>query len=937
MKILNSTPNLAVFMRAFLPMALIQNEAVGQKFPTEIPKENIVVNGRVSSKKGTWSSDGTTIYTVNWLKPKAVFQGAAQADSIPVITPGGITDEGLLVVTHALEFQPSNNYLLALEPCSDCVDGLTAYIPVGAIPDFNREAYLREISKWRDKPRMAGDSYPCDTGESELQITFSNVHISLSGQAVNGYIDLKTKTEQAPKMLQSISSKLNYADAVFGTYAISSQNVTISPIGTDMVAAYTTSSNDLSSNNASFSVTKNPSATEGVIINDYYQSSIRLSFVTDAASLQNLPSELSGLFGLEELSASYLCEGREYQFDRIIIDEKSIGVVLEGLTSSISYFIEGVEYIPSSSSYRFTISASSSDATELRQSSLRVDYSTSTFLSNQVSNGFLSVVNMPGTVATDYPVYGVDLEDLDNNSFRVLLGDVFGVPGPMDEFATVWIDKIPLVRLEMRLNDCDNNPMLSFQEFDMQGESFYYDEDNFPFFSLAYEPVIAEDEEIVHPCGCSGDPKINSWTPEEIVAGDNQVLTIFGENFGVFQRGADPGDDGTGSSVLFNNGDDHSNNPDFIAAGKADFMIGGILKWTDTEIQVKVPSTDWKVGIHGPASTGRFKVRNGCNEEDIIGLFDNLKIPYALTNFRLENEGAAKRLGLRNNNGLSGGQDGYQFQMSANTDPSMTSWSINIPNAFNNGLTTWCNETEIRFKRKQGFIFTPLSANDGVNQIIVAQLNTPNAEAGLIQGQAYFPIDCNGSDPEDEDGGFIMSDLDFMVDLEFAQTGSQSRAERVFEHEIGHGHNINHARCFGFLCSGPLMEATAASGIKDVDVDGGNSIFDDSQTIINNGCTGSSVAPVAITSGSCGTLVAVDETSSLTPQILPNPTTGWVSIRQGDRILNWRVMNSTGQVLKSGKPSFSDFEVDFSMYPPGTYFLFVEGESEVGHFKIIKL
>lgn len=184
-------------------------------------------------------------------------------------------------------------------------------------------------------------------------------------------------------------------------------------------------------------MTKNPSATEGVIINDFYQSSIRLSFVTDAASLQNLPSELSELFSLEELSASYLCEGREYPFDRIIIDERSIGVVLEGLTSSISYFIEGVEYIPSSSSYRFTISASSSDATELRQSSLRLDYSTSTFLSNQVSNGFLSVVDMPGTVATDYPVYDIELEDLDNNSFRVLLGDAFVVPGPMDEFATV--------------------------------------------------------------------------------------------------------------------------------------------------------------------------------------------------------------------------------------------------------------------------------------------------------------------------------------------------------------------------------------------------------------------------------------------------------------------------------------------------------------------
>jgi len=851
-------------------------------------------------------------------------------------TPGGITEDGLLVVTHALEFQPSNDYLLALEPCNRCVDGLTTYIPVGAVPDFNREAYLRELSKWMEIPRMAGDSLPCNTEESVLQITFGNVHLSLSGQTVNGYIDLKTKTEQAPKMLQSISSKLNYADSVFGTYAVSSQNVTISPIGTDMAAAYTTVSNDLTSNKAAFSVTKNPSATEGVIVNDFYQSSIRLSFVTDAASLQNLPSELSELFTLEELSASYLCEGREYPFDRIIIDERSIGVVLEGLTSSISYFIEGVEYIPSSSSYRFTISASSSDATELRQSSLKVDYSTNTFLSNQVSNGFLSVVNMPGTVATDYPVYGVELEDLDNNSFRVLLGDAFVEPGPIDEFATVWVEKIPLVRLEMRLNDCDNNPMLSFQEFDMQGESFYYDEDNFPFFSLAYEPVIAEDEEIVHPCGCSDDPKIDSWTPEEIVAGDNQVLTITGENFGVFQRGADPGEDGTGSSVLFNNGDDHGNNPDYIAAGKEDFMIGGILKWTDTEIQVKVPSTDWQTGINGPASTGRFKVRNGCNEEDISSAINRLRIPYALTNFRLDDEGVAKRLGLRNNNGLTGGQDGYEFQYNANVNS--PAWTINIPNAFEDALTTWCNETEIRFKRKEGTVFTQAVANDGINVIVVGSLSTANAQAALIQSQAYFPIDCNGSDPEDEDGGFIMADLDFVVDNDFAlaMPGDQARAQRVFEHEIGHGHNINHARCFGFLCSGPLMEATAASGIKDVDVDGGNTIFDASQTIINNGCTGSSVAPVAITSGNCGTLVAVDETNSLTPQILPNPTTGWVSIRQGDRISNWRVTNSTGQILKSGRPSFSDFEIDLSMYPPGTYFLFVEGESEVGHFKIIK-
>ena len=297
----------------------------------------------------------------------------------------------------------------------------------------------------------------------------------------------------------------------------------------------------------------------------------------------------------------------------------------------------------------------------------------------------------------------------------------------------------------------------------------------------------------------------------------------------------------------------------------------------------------------------------------------------------------AKRLGLRNNNGLTGGQDGYEFQYNANVNS--PAWTINIPDAFEDALTTWCNETEIRFKRKEGTVFTQAVANDGVNVIVVGSLSTANAQAALIQSQAYFPIDCNGSDPEDEDGGFIMADLDFVVDNDFAlaMPGDQARAQRVFEHEIGHGHNTNHARCFGFACSGPLMEATAETGIKDVDVDGGNEIFDDSETIINNGCTGSSVPPVPIETGNCGMLVADREEHKLNLLIAPNPTTEKVLVKLGDQPFNWKVTNSTGQILSSGKTSISDFEIDFSGYPSGTYILLLEGETGIGQFKIVKL
>jgi len=71
--------------------------------------------------------------------------------------------------------------------------------------------------------------------------------------------------------------------------------------------------------------------------------------------------------------------------------------------------------------------------------------------------------------------------------------------------------------------------------------------------------------------------------------------------------------------------------------------------------------------------------------------------------------------------------------------------------------------------------------------------------------------------------------------------------------------------------------------------------------------------------------------------ISPNPTTEKVLVRLGGQPFNWKVTNSTGQILSSGKTSISDFEIDFSSYPSGTYILLVEGETGTGQFKIVKL
>ncbi len=935
MKTLNLLPNLAAMAVAIFKTLFTCAEAYGQSFPSEISNEGVVFDGKVVRSEGVWSADRKTIYTINWFKPKTVFAGqTGLPDSIPVLTAGGSTKEGLLAVTHVQTYHPGYSYLLALEPCEDCIEGQAAYVPRASIGEFNRREYLREKTKWANRPKtksMLGEN-ACQGNGDTLFLMLGNVHLVPGLDSVTGHIDIKTRTPQSAKTLYSLSSLLKYNTDVFGDYAIAAHQVGIAPIGQDMALAYTSSSSDFTAEKAAFSMTKNAAATVAMVVDTFYQSIVRVDFRAPLSSLHKLPSVIDSLFLPEETGASYLCDGRVFPFRYIFLDKRRTGVVIDGAATPVTYSFEDITFNSATNEYSFTVFASSDEPTYLDVAHLEIDFAPSPFFFNQVANNYATVDLSPGTILGDNLSYNYTLSDLNTTAVLMVVqaSNVFSVN------ALAMLDATPraLCRISLTMEICLSAPGLAFQEFDMQGFSLYYTAASFPM-PLVYEPVYAFDTENTIACSCIDIPEISSWTPDEVVAGDNQVLTITGSGFGLYERGADPGMNGMGSSVLFTNGDDHTNNPEFIAAAQGDFRIGGILKWTDTEIQVKVPSTDYKAGINGPASTGRFRVRNRCNK--VAESDDDLKIPFALTNHRLQDEGVAKRLGLRNNNGPTGGQDGYEFQFNANV--SSPAWVINIPNAFDNALSTWCDETHIRFKRKLATTFTQAVANDGVNVVVVGSLSTPNAQAALAQSQAYFPIDCNGSDPADEDGGFIMADLDIIINDDFALTGTQSRARRVLEHELGHGHNTNHARCFGLLCGGPLMHPEGTTGIKTVDVDAGNRIFDDSQGIINNGCTvgGTNVNPVAILSGDCGTLVADREERPLDLLVFPNPTADQVWVSKAGQPFSWSVSTASGLAVASGKSSISDFNIDFSAYPPGTYLLVISNDEGIGRYKIVKL
>jgi hypothetical protein len=906
-----------------------------QTFPDAISSDGLILHGRVSSKLGIESKDHTTIYTINWFIPDAMFSGKGDLpDSIPILTRGGITDKGLLVVTHTPEIHNNYNYMVALEPCENCITHMKTWQISALAGEFDDVNYIQARKKWAQKGRL--NDIPkdkCGEDKPTLFISFGNIHLTPSFDSITGYLDVKFRTDLPDKALYSISTQLKYKTNVLGEYAINAQNISVAPSDNAFQLAYSSSCSDITNEKAGFDMVNNGLTGTAIQVEATNKSFARIRFRVSLQGLLNLPHQVSDLFTLENLQASYICDRKIFPFNEIKIDENPIGVVIDGLSPSITYTFDDVEYNSTTNKYQFTIFAASEFDTRLIQAGIYVDYSSFAFFPNQFSSGLAVVLNQPGTIATDYPEYDPIVGDADNDRFGIFLGSTNPItPEPL---AFLGPDPKPLIRIEMTIDDCNLNPELEFAELEMQ-EISYFDDNTMPFY-LTYDPVIASDNEQVLPCNCN-DVKITSFSPAEIVAGDNQVLTITGSGFGVFQRSTNPTDDGTMSTVLFENGDYVSGlpggPPEYTVASKED-----IISWSDTEIKVKVPSTNY-IGDKstGPASTGKIKVRNWCNEDDRSD--DKLLIPHSFMNYRLSTDGVSKPLGLRKNNGANGEQDGYVFSFHS----SISSAVFDVKDVFRDALNTWCPETNIKFKTTDNpEPLDPPTFNDGRNSVTLGGLSSPDAQAAVLFSQAYFSIDCNGSLPIDEDGGFIMTDLDVIIKGSYATdiNVSASRRKRVFEHELGHAHMLNHAYCFGggiLGCSGPLMHPQGETGIKDVDISGGNTIFDRSAKIINNNsCIGGSGTPIPIESGNCGDIVATHNVLNNLSEISPNPVSDWLKIKNVNKFSTYRICNSTGVIFVNEDVPNEEFQVDLTLLKPGYYLLILEGDDIVSYSKIVKI
>ena len=168
--------------------------------------------------------------------------------------------------------------------------------------------------------------------------------------------------------------------------------------------------------------------------------------------------------------------------------------------------------------------------------------------------------------------------------------------------------------------DCAENKGIHFDPLTLTSQHVHFT-GAMPIPYELYEPITADDEENGKICECD-TPVITSFSPATIHAGTGEILTIIGQNFGTFNL--------QNSTVVFKNGD-NDNDPE-MEAGSKDFEWDGVLHWSDTKIEIKVPSTDKEAGAEKPASTGTIKVKNTCDVSDKSET--KLQIPYAILNVR---------------------------------------------------------------------------------------------------------------------------------------------------------------------------------------------------------------------------------------------------------------------------------------------------------------
>lgn len=257
-------------------------------------------------------------------------------------------------------------------------------------------------------------------------------------------------------------------------------------------------------------------------------------------------------------------------------------------------------------------------------------------------------------------------------------------------------------------------------------------------------------------------PEISSIYPLQVTAGTRTMVTITGEGFGENQ--------GSGQ-VAFHNADDGGQSFVSLNAGPH------YLSWTDTEIQMYVPSAT----LYNTTVAGTGSLRVVADNGSIAESEEQLTIKYAKSEvIYSENLNETMLVGMQ--------QGGYQFTLNQNM-LALLSGSQMVENT----IEKWACNTGINFQLKGGYTESTSYAHDQVNLLGVS---APNQLPSYLLGRTVTTFSSCGT-PNGLQWNLIEVDILLNNEIDWWIAESQPMNNRfdlvtALLHELGHAHLLQH-------------------------------------------------------------------------------------------------------------------------------------------------
>jgi hypothetical protein len=312
-------------------------------------------------------------------------------------------------------------------------------------------------------------------------------------------------------------------------------------------------------------------------------------------------------------------------------------------------------------------------------------------------------------------------------------------------------------------------------------------------------------------------PAITDFSPAQTTAGTGAVLTIRGSGFGS-SRGS--------GGVFFANADDGG-------ATTTRALDRDYVSWSDTQIQVRVPSlaTDGH-----PAGTGLVRVTTTDGTAAVTAT--PLTIRYALSNI----DDTTGTLADRPNHVATNGAGGLTFRFSPNFRTNVAAGA-----AWQRALLQWRCATGINWELGADATANTI-ASDNANVIAFDDGTLP---ARVLARTTSYYLGCYTPQGEVV---FYVSEIDqqFATSLPFQFGPGLARAgqydfESVAVHELGHAQQLNH-----LIRPGAIMHFGVAPGANlrtldpTSDVAGGRLVLR-TRSFRNRGCGGLAMLPAPLT------------------------------------------------------------------------------------------